>query len=185
MVWTSMGPILCQLQLQAMVFYLSFDLKFGGQTCSCSCDLMKGRSPIVVNVQKYTFKCHSRLELERRNVQNVLYLFVYPKVSTFMLSRSPETARIFGDQALLVRLHSNKATAHCCLGYGLGGRSLALSLGSEFTIPPTRAALIQNNFSEDASNELIFHDFVSFNILKVPLRPLFKNLFLKSWKIEK
>ena len=33
-----------------------FDLKFGGQTCSCSCDLMKGRSPIVVNVQKYTFK---------------------------------------------------------------------------------------------------------------------------------
>ena len=66
-----------------------------------------------------------------------------------MLSRSPETTRIFRDQALLVRLHSNKATAHCCLGYGLGGRSLALSLGSEFTIPSTRAALIQNMLHYD------------------------------------
>ena len=37
----------------------------------------------------------------------------------------------------------------------------------------------------DAPNELKFHDFVSFNIFHVPLKPFFFNKILKFCKIEK
>ena len=41
--------------------------------------------------------------------------------------------------------------------------------------------MISCNILENASNELIFHDFVSYNICQVPSRPFLK----KNWKIEK